>query len=162
MEYSRAEKIIYWWRYKNYFKNDLEINLVELNTETKYRKIRKSLVFLDFRNFQYLFPYSFRIFNYFLFSHIRPQWKVIIMGFSSIMLICAAVTTAHNTVKKMGLLTSSVLGALFIMASHYCGSRLALLASLDAIGWLRVPARYVHYQDACSPGLWRGRGAAGR
>ena len=46
--------------------------------------------------------------------------------FSSIMLICAAVTTAHNTVKKMGLLTSSVLGALFIMASHYCGSRLAL------------------------------------
>ena len=24
MEYSRAEKIIYWWRYKNYFKNGTE------------------------------------------------------------------------------------------------------------------------------------------
>ena len=26
MEYSRAEKIIYWWRYKNYFENGTEKN----------------------------------------------------------------------------------------------------------------------------------------
>ena len=44
--------------------------------------------------------------------------------FSSIMILCSVVTTAHNTVKKMGLLTSGVIGSLLITCAHYTGSLL--------------------------------------
>lgn len=46
--------------------------------------------------------------------------------FSIVMFVCAIVTTSHNSVMKLGLLKSSVLGAILIASSHVCASQLAL------------------------------------